>query len=318
MQKITKEELQLLREKGYIKNNYGINITCKNKKSKRKKYYVIDSIAKKLNYLKIDVTQEELATIYEHPEFNTYDMFSNEYLIIKLDGEVKDKFRWDGNKLIRLKGYKWKNTEMLKPLDDIQFCAYDSLLNNDIKVVCLVGRSGTGKTKTALSVALELLKTGIYDRIVLIRHAEETGKSIGFLPGTKIDKMTEALCGCFYDNLNGQRFEFEELIKTGRIEIESLSFLKGRNFKRSIVIFDECEDAFPEQIELVGTRINEDTSKLIFVGDYRQVSNSKYSNNSGIIKLIDKAKGRDWFACIELKTNGRGRVAEFFATEFKE
>ena len=70
LQKITKEELQLLREKGYIKNNYGINITCKNKKSKRKKYYIIDSIAKKLNYLKIDVTQEELATIYEHPEFN--------------------------------------------------------------------------------------------------------------------------------------------------------------------------------------------------------------------------------------------------------
>jgi len=51
LQKITKEEIQLLREKGYIKNNYGVNITCKNKKSKRKKYYVIDNIARKLKYL---------------------------------------------------------------------------------------------------------------------------------------------------------------------------------------------------------------------------------------------------------------------------
>lgn len=267
-------------------------------------------------YQEINVTQEELARIYEKPEENLYDLCTNEYLIVKLGDKIEDKFRWNGEKLVKLKNLKWKNSEVLKPLDDIQFCAYDSLLSNEIKVVCLIGKSGTGKTKTALSVALELIKLGSYDKIILVRHAEETGKSIGFLPGTKESKMIESFAGCFYDNLNGQKFEFEDLLKTGKIEIESLSLLKGRNFKNAIIIFDEAEDAFPEQIELVGTRIN-DSSKLIFVGDYRQVSNTKYANNSGILKLIDKAKGKDWFVCIELKTNGRGVVAEFFATEFK-
>lgn len=204
---------------------------------------------------------------------------------------------------------------MLKPLDDIQLCAYDALMSEDLNVVCLVGKSGTGKTKTALSVSLQLLKQGIYEGIVLIRHVVETGRSVGYLPGTLIEKM-DAFCGCFYDNLNGQKFEFEELLRTGRIQVESLSMLKGRNFSNLIVIFDECEDAFPEQIELVGTRVN-DNSKLIFVGDYRQVSEHKYLSNSGVLKLIDKAKGKDWFSTIELQSNGRGKVAEFFATEFK-
>lgn len=265
----------------------------------------------------IDVTQEELAKIYENLETNFYDLYTNEYLIVKLEDKIIDKYRWNGEKLVKLRNVKWKHVDILKPLDDIQLCAYDALLNDDIKVVCLIGKSGTGKTKTALSVALELLKTGVYDKIILIRHAEETGKSIGFLPGTKELKLIESFAGCFYDNLNGQKYEFEELLKVGKIEVESLSLLKGRNFKNSIIIFDECEDAFPEQIELVGTRVN-DSSKLIFVGDYKQVSNIKYTNNSGILKLINKAKGKNWFACVELKANGRGVVAEFFATEFKE
>jgi len=267
-------------------------------------------------YIEVDLTESELAQLYENADKNLYGLHINEYLIIKLNGEIKDRLRWNGEKLIKVKQYKWKNTEILKPLDDIQFCAYDALLNNDIKVVCLIGKSGTGKTKTAISVTLELLKTDVYDKIVFIRHAEETGKSIGYLPGNKLEKL-ESFAGCIFDNLNGQKFEFEELIRTERIEVESLSLLKGRNFKNTLVIFDECEDAFPDHIELVGTRVN-DSCKLVFVGDYDQVSNPKYAKNSGLLRLLDKAKGKEWFACVELKTNGRGKVAEFFATEFKK
>jgi predicted ribonuclease YlaK len=267
-------------------------------------------------YREIDLTEGELAQLYENVDKNLYELHTNEYLIVKLNKEVKDKLRWDGERLVKIKHYKWKSTEILKPLDDIQFCAYDALLNNNIKVICLIGKSGTGKTKTAISIGLELLKIGTYDKIIFIRHAEEAGKSIGFFPGTKTDKL-ESFAGCVYDNLNGQKFEFEELVRTERIEVESLGLLKGRNFKNMIVIFDECEDAFPDHIELVGTRIN-DSCKLIFVGDYDQVSNPKYGKNSGLLKLIDRAKGKEWFACVELKTNGRGKVAEFFATEFKK
>ncbi len=260
-------------------------------------------------------SDQELANFYETQECQV-ELLHNEYLIIKNKNEFVDKYRFNGEKLIKLQNIKFKNTNVLKPLDEIQNCAYDALFNNDIKVVCLIGKSGTGKTKTAISVALELLKSGIYDKLILVRHAVESGETIGLLPGSKDEKMVNGWAGCFYDNLPGNRYEFEELMRTGRIEMESISMIKGRNLQRSIVIFDEAEDAFPEHIELVGSRLN-DNSKLIIVGDYRQTSKAKFANNSGLLKLIDKAKGKDWFACIELHTNGRGRVAEFFATEFK-
>lgn len=268
-------------------------------------------------FIDIILTDNELAKFYETNVID-YNLYINQYILIRdIDNRVIDKRRFDGQELLKIKNIKFKNVDILKPLDDIQLLAYDALFNKDIKVVCLTGKSGTGKTKTALSVGLELLKQGLYDKVILIRHAEESGKSIGFLKGDKNSKMIDGWAGCFYDNLEGTQYEFEDLINKDRIEIESVSLLKGRNFRRSFVIFDEAEDAFPEQIELVGTRINDDC-KLVFVSDYEQVSNQKYKTNSGILKLINKAKGKDWFVALELQTNGRGSVATFFGTEFKE
>ena len=123
--------------------------------------------------------------------------------------------------------------------------------------------------------------------------------------------------GMISDNLPGDKYEFDQLLDEGKIEMESLSLIKGRNYKNCYVICEEAEDFFPDHIELAGSRINDD-SKIVFVGDFNQTSQQKYKNNSGILKLIDKAKGKDWFASINLKTNGRGVIANFFATEFKE
>jgi predicted ribonuclease YlaK len=263
------------------------------------------------------LSDEQLATFYQDNQ-SPVELLENEYLIIKnQENECVDKYKFNNGVLVKLKGIKYKNSDLLKPLDEIQLCAYDALYSKDIKVVCLVGKSGTGKTKTAITIGLELLKAGVYDKILLIRHAVETGEGIGLLPGSKDDKMINGWAGCFYDNLNGQRYEFEDLVKQGKIEIESLSLLKGRDIKNSYVIFDECEDAYPDQIELVGTRLGLN-SKGVFVGDYNQTSKERYKNNSGIKKLIEKATGKKWFINIELKTNGRSEVAEFFATEFKE
>jgi len=259
---------------------------------------------------------EDLAKFYEEKIVNGYEFYNNQYVLIKHKDEIVDKYRYFDGKFIKVIKKKFKHTNILPPLDDLQLVAYDALFVPEIIVVCLTGLSGTGKSKTALSVGTELLKQGLYDKIVLVRHAEESGKSIGLLKGTKDGKMTDGWAGCFYDNLPGEKYEFEQLLDQGKIQIESVSLLKGRNFKNSYVIFDEAEDAFPEQIELVGTRIS-DNCKLVYVGDYNQVSNSKYKNNSGILQLINRAKGKDWFSAIELVTNGRGVVAEFFATEFK-
>jgi len=263
----------------------------------------------------VNLTDEELSEFYTTKNLEMFkDLLNNEYILIKnKDGEV---YKLQNKKLIRVNNIKFKGDNVLKPLDDIQLCAYDMLVDNNIKVACLIGKSGTGKTKTAISIGLELLKNNKFEKLILIRHAEETGKSIGLLPGSKDEKMISGWAGCFIDNLPGGKYEFEILIRNGQIEIESLSLLKGRNFKRSLIIFDEAEDADVNHIEIIGSRLNDDC-KMIFVGDYCQVSVSKYKQNSGLLKLIDKAKGNEWFGVVELKTNGRGKVAEFFATDFK-
>lgn len=268
-------------------------------------------------FQELELPDEELAKFYETNIIDNYDFITNQYLLLKKDDKIVDKYRFDGNKFVKLRNFKFKHLSILKPLDTVQYCAYDALFNEDIKVICLTGKSGTGKTKTALSVGLELMKLGLYEKVILVRQAEESGKSIGFLKGDKNGKMVDGWAGCFYDNLEGEKYEFEDLLNRGKIEIESLSLLKGRNFKDSFVIFDEAEDAYPSHVELVGTRIN-DSSKLIYVGDYDQVSNRKYKDNSGLLKLIDKAKGEDWFACIELQSNGRGVVADWFATVYRD
>lgn len=266
----------------------------------------------------IILSEKEVARFYESNQIDIKDLnlLTNEYVIIKdFNNNIIDKRKWNGDKLIKLKKYRFKNIDVLKPLDDIQLFAYDALFSKDIKVVCLIGKSGTGKTRSALSVGLELLKQDIYEKIILIRHAVELGSGIGYLPGTKMEKMRN-WASCFVDNLPGKTYELDELLRTEKIEIESLSMLKGRDLKNSYIIFDEAEDATIEQMEVVGTRCC-DSSKFVVIGDYRQVSHRKFYNNSGLLQLINNAQKKDWFCCLELQTNGRGEVASFFANEYK-
>jgi PhoH-like ATPase len=215
---------------------------------------------------------------------------------------------------IKVAKKKFKYTNIFPPLDDIQLCAYDALFCKDIKVVCLSGKAGCGKTKTALSIGIELLKSNEYEKILLLRNPITQGKEIGFFPGEKDSKMQNFM-GSFYDNLPGNKFEFEELLKKGNIEIDSTSMIKGRNYNNIFIICDEAQDLLPNEILTIGTRIV-DNSKLVFCSDLNQCASDKYFTNSGIQKLIEKARGQDWFAHIKLRTNGRGKIATWFGENY--
>jgi len=269
---------------------------------------------------KLILTEEQIADFYENKNLPVNNFIENEYIILFTeDGKSIEKLKYKNGDLKKIQRLKYKDTYIEKPLDDIQYCAYDALFDDDIKIVSLTGLSGTGKTKTAVSVGLELLnnQNSKYEKIVLIRHAVESGETIGLLPGDKNEKLINGWAGCFYDNLPGKKFEFMENLYENKIEIETLSLLKGRDLKNCFIIFDECEDAFPEQIELVATR-KSSGSKVVFVGDYNQTSHQKYKNNNGLKKLIEKCTGQSWFTNLELQTNGRDEIVEFFATEFKK
>lgn len=269
----------------------------------------------------INLDDKEIAQVYENTTINLEEpLLVNEYLIIKdLNDKVVDKFRWNGEKLIKIKYKNFKKTSILKPLDDIQLCAYDALFDSQVKVVVLTGKAGTGKTRTALSVGMELIKQDIFQKLLILRNPEYQGKDIGFFPGNKNEKMLDGgFLGSVIDNLDGNKFEFEELLRKEVIEADIVSTIKGRNYKGTYIIVDESQDLLPLSVLGVGSRINDESCKLILCGDYNQCAKEKYHNLSGIRQLIEKAKGQDWFVHVELVTNGRGNVASWFVDNYMD
>lgn len=263
----------------------------------------------------VELTNEELAIFYETQVIDI-DKKYNEYLIIKNNDKIIDKYRYTENGITKVKNHKFKNTTILKPLDDIQLCAYDAMFSDDINVVCLTGKAGTAKTKTALSVGLELIKQQKYKKLIFLRHPAQHGEKMGYMPGDKYEKLLESgLIGAAIDNLPGGKYELEQLMKTEQVELESLSLIKGRNYQDTLIIFDEAEDCTKDQMLMLGTRLC-DSSKCFIIGDLEQVSEKKYRSDSGLQHLIKNAYGEKWFCHIQMISNGRGNVATWFGENY--
>jgi PhoH-like ATPase len=241
----------------------------------------------------------------------------NEYLLVIQNNMVVDRFRWDGSSLLSLADIKYKAMNIPKPLDDAQRCAYDLILNKDIPVVALTGKAGTGKTNTAVNVALALLDTYKYEKILLLRNPTYSGKELGHFPGDKGEKLFDGgWIGCFIDNLSSGYEGLISMINNGKIELEITSLIKGRDYKNMIIVVDEAQDLFMSDVKSIGTRIHDVGCKLIFCADTQQVANKSYTVDSGITHLVNTAKGQDWFGTIELQANGRGSIASWFGDSY--
>jgi len=160
----------------------------------------------------------------------------------------------------------------LKPKNKEQQIALNVLLDENISLVNLIGRAGSGKTILALAAALELCDRGVCDGIVVVRKIVEVGgNAIGFLKGDKDDKLLGS-AGAILDNLNvlsGSKKNTEQLLDTGMIEFESLGFLRGRSLANQVVIVDEAQNTTAHEIRTILTRIGEN-AKVILMGDTQQ------------------------------------------------
>jgi len=271
-----------------------------------------DSIYK--GYKEIDVTQEELATIYEHPEFNTYNIFINEYLIVKLDGDVKDKFRWDGNKFVKLK-YKNVNNRYVgkvKPLNYEQEIIIDLLENRNITVVSLFGVPGSGKTYIPVVVGIDKVLKGEYSKFVYLRNNVDIGhKDIGSLPGTIEDKLNVWEYPLI-DSLGG-RVAVDTLKSENKIETTYIGFTQGRTWNDAFILVDESFHLSKKHVYNLCTRLGHN-SKIVFAGDVYQNYSSKYQNgNSGISFLHEKMKGHFLFGCMKANISERSETAQVCA-----
>jgi phosphate starvation-inducible PhoH-like protein len=164
-----------------------------------------------------------------------------------------------------------------------------SLLNNKKDIVFGVGPAGTGKTLLAVQVAVKLFKQGEIDKIIVTRPAVSVDEDLGFLPGTLEDKMapwTRPIFDVLREYFNAR--EIEGMIQEGIIEIAPLAYMRGRTFKRSFILADEMQNATPNQMKMLLTRLGEGSSMAV-TGDLAQADRLKDNGLIDFTRLLEQA-----------------------------
>ncbi len=200
-----------------------------------------------------------------------------------------------------------------------QKMAMELLLDDKIPLVTITGRAGTGKTLLAL--ASGLLKTeelSIYKKLLVARPIVPMGKEIGFLPGDKQEKLRPWIQP-IYDNLeyifgthkNGNIEDI--LIGLKRVEVEALTFIRGRTIPNQFIIIDEAQNLTKHEVKTIVSRVGEG-SKIVLVGDPEQIDHPYLdSSNNGLTYLVEKFKDYSEAAHIKLIKGERSRLAQLAA-----
>ena len=196
-------------------------------------------------------------------------------------------------KIVNKKIPDWK----IESRNKEQAFAIDMLLNPNIKIVSLVGRAGSGKTLMAIAAGLQQTiglraDENHYDRLIVSRPVQPLGKDIGFLPGTMEEKMLPWLMP-IQDNLKflmGDRSNLEMYMDKGKIEVEALTYIRGRSIANAYIVIDEAQNLTKHEIKTIITRIGEG-SKIILTGDIEQIDNVYVNETSnGLAHAIEKFK----------------------------
>jgi PhoH-like ATPase len=208
------------------------------------------------------------------------------------------------------------------PKNAEQAFAIDALMNDDIKLVSLVGKAGTGKTLLAIAAGLaKTVDEGIFQRLLVSRPVFPLGKDIGFLPGDIEEKLNPWMQP-IYDNIDflfgatagrgkrGAGKGCQELMNQGLLQIEPLTYIRGRSIPQQYLIVDESQNLTPHEIKTIITRAGDDT-KIVLTGDSFQIDNPYVdSANNGLVYLVDKFKDEAISAHITLTKGERSKLSE--------
>ena len=277
---------------------------------------------------KISVPPELISKFYEENslELNLLndEFFPNEFVIMKpndkKEQEILTKVNYSKQRIetiLRAPNGIWgifpKNVE--------QALAIDILLDDSIKLVSLFGQAGTGKT--LLAVATGLLKTadeGTYNKLLVSRPIFPLGKDIGYLPGNIEEKLNPWMQP-IYDNLDlligtssksrQKRLNrtYQELIHQGLLEVEPLTYIRGRSIPNIFLIVDEAQNLTPHEIKTILTRGGEN-SKIVLTGDPYQIDNPWLdSSSNGMTYVIDRFKDKNISGHITLHKGERSTLA---------
>jgi PhoH-like ATPase len=207
----------------------------------------------------------------------------------------------------------------ITPRNSEQVFALAALLNDDIPLVSISGKAGTGKTLLALAASLENRRR--YRQIYLARPVVPlSNKDIGYLPGeikAKLDPYMQPM----YDNLsviqnqnggeeNGQSEQIRKMLEDEKLVISALSYIRGRSLNRIYFIVDEAQNLTPHEVKTIITRAGEGT-KVVLTGDIFQIDHPYLDTQSnGLTYLIERMKGEGLYAHITLEHGERSELSE--------
>lgn len=264
-----------------------------------------------LGYQQIRLNEVDHANLYEGKLPDGIDLLRNEYLLVEDENEtITDYFRQTGEGITRVtpRFISSKFNGKIKPRNPQQILALDMLYDPAITIKVLTGKFGSGKTMFMCSAAAELLEKNKVDKIVWIRNNIEVKNSrpIGHLPGSYEEKLMPYAMP-LADHLGGQD-GLEYYMRTGKIQITHLGFLRGRNIENSIIMSSEAENLTKEHIQLLIGRVGEGSS-LWLDGDRKQVDHQIFSDNNGLTVAIEKLKGHPRFGYVRLAKTERSETA---------
>tara|TARA_R110002124_G_scaffold84427_2_gene219879 strand:- start:1259 stop:2581 length:1323 start_codon:yes stop_codon:yes gene_type:complete len=206
----------------------------------------------------------------------------------------------------------------ITPKNKEQNFAMDLLLDPDLPVVSLIGKAGSGKTLCAIAAGLEQVmgQDPCYNRLIVSRPIQPMGKDIGYLPGTLEEKMAPWLSP-IQDNLRflfgNDNLMLESYMEKGIIEVEAITYIRGRSIQKSFIIIDECQNLTQHEIKTILTRVGHD-SKIILTGDIEQIDNVNIDEvSNGLTYVIEKLKPYDITGHITFLKGERSKVATLCA-----
>jgi PhoH-like ATPase len=215
---------------------------------------------------------------------------------------------------------KWPEISWgIKPRNKEQAFAFDLLFDDDIPLVTLIGKAGSGKTLMAIAAAMEqCLGMGPkkYKKIIISRPVQPLGKDIGFLPGTMEEKMLPWLKP-IQDNLQmvvgHDKTMLQGFMEKGKLEVEALTYIRGRSISNAFVIIDEAQNLTAHEVKTIITRIGDNT-KIVLTGDVEQIDNI-YTNetSNGLAFAVEKFKTYDLSGHITFKRGERSKLATLAA-----
>ena len=270
-------------------------------------------------FIEKTIPNEELVTFYSKSNLETenhFNLLENQYLIVKDEnGKIADSFKWkNGNyEQVLFPVLKTDMFGMIKPKDEYQKLAIDSLLSN--KITVLRGPAGSGKSYLSFAALFQKLEKHEIDKIIIFCNTVATANSakLGFYPGSRNEKLLDSQIGNFLSSKLGDSVAVERFIAEGKLALLPMSDIRGYDttgMKAGIYI-TEAQNLDIELMRLALQRVGDDSICILDGDDQAQVDLSIYGGtNNGLRRVSEIFRGADFYGEVTLQKIHRSRIAE--------